>query len=136
MSMQTRLNYEMNRQLRRDSGLSLADYTILRALTEAPAERLRVSDLASEIGWERSRASHQLRRLFERGLVELVGSDDDGRATDAVASKAGRAAIDITAPGQAALVRRLFFDALPSELLEPLTKALEQIQENGRRNSM
>jgi hypothetical protein len=55
MAVQMQMNYEMNRQLQRDSELSLADYHVLNALTGAPDGRLRVSDLAALIGWERSR---------------------------------------------------------------------------------
>ena len=135
MSVQMRMNYEMNRQLQSDSDLSLADYHVLNALTDAPDGRLQVSDLAALIGWERSRASHQLRRLCERGLAERVPSEDDGRATDAVLTKAGRVAIEAAAPDHVALVRRLFFDPLPDELLAPLTAALEHVQVNINFNS-
>jgi DNA-binding MarR family transcriptional regulator len=135
MSVQLRMNYEMNRQLQSDSDLSLADYHVLNALTDAPGGRLQVSDLAALIGWERSRASHQLRRLCERGLTERVRSGDDGRATDAILTKAGREAIDAAAPGHVALVRSLFFDPLPDELLAPLTAALEHVQVNINLNS-
>jgi DNA-binding MarR family transcriptional regulator len=128
MSVQMRMNFEMNRQLQGDSDLSLADYHVLNALTEAPGGRLQVSDLAALIGWERSRASHQLRRLSERGLAERVRSGADGRATDAILTTAGRAAIDAAAPSHVALVRRLFFEPLPDELLAPLAAALEHIQ--------
>jgi DNA-binding MarR family transcriptional regulator len=127
MRVQMRMNYEMNRELQSDSDLSLADYHVLNALISAPAGRLQVSDLAALIGWERSRASHQLRRLCERGLAARVPSEDDGRATDAILTKAGRQAIDDAAPGHVALVRRLFFDPLPDELLAPLTAALEHV---------
>jgi hypothetical protein len=41
---------------------------------------------------------------------------------------AGREAIDAAAPGLVALVRQLFFDPLPDELLAPLTAALEHVQ--------
>jgi DNA-binding MarR family transcriptional regulator len=135
MSVQMRMNYEMNRQLQSDSDLSLADYHVLNALTDAPGGRLQVSDLAALIGWERSRASHQLRRLCERGLAERVPSEDDGRATDATLTEAGRETIDAAAPGHVALVRRLFFDPLPDELLAPLTAALEHVQVNINFNS-
>jgi DNA-binding MarR family transcriptional regulator len=135
MSVQMRMNYEMNRQLQSDSDLSLADYHVLNALTDAPGGRLQVSDQAALIGWERSRASHQLRRLCERGLAERVPSADDGRATDAILTKAGREAIDAAAPAHVALVRRLFFDPLPDELLAPLSAALEHVQVNISFNS-
>lgn len=135
MRVQMRLNYEMNRQLQSDSDLSLADYHVLNALTDAPGGRLQVSDLAALIGWERSRASHQLRRLCERGLAERIRSEDDARATDATLTKAGREAINQAAPGHVDLVRRMFFDPLPDELLAPLTEALEYIHVNINFNS-
>jgi hypothetical protein len=80
MRVQLRMNYEMNRELQVDSALSLADYHVLHALIDAPHGRLQVSDLAALIGCERSRASHQLRRLGMRGLVERVPSMNLARA--------------------------------------------------------
>ena len=41
MAVQMRMNYEMNRQLQSDSGLSLADYHVLNALTDAPDGHLQ-----------------------------------------------------------------------------------------------
>src|ERR1700736_4142097 len=93
MRVQLRMNYEINRQLQRDSGLSLADYHVLNALKCAPGHKLRITDLAAMIGWERSRASHHLRRLCERGLTKRIQSEDDGRATDAVLTKEGMNAV-------------------------------------------
>ncbi|HVQ48953.1 MAG TPA: MarR family winged helix-turn-helix transcriptional regulator [Mycobacterium sp.] len=135
MAVQMRLNYEMNRQLQSDSDLSLADYHVLNALTDAPKGRLQVSDLAALIGWERSRASHQLRRLCERGLAKRVPSGDDGRATDAILTTAGREAIAAAAPAHVALVRRMFIDPIPDELLPPLAAALEHVRVNINFNS-
>ena len=135
MCVQMRLNYEMNRQLQSDSDLSLADYHVLNALCDAPDGRLQVSDLAALIGWERSRASHQLRRLCARGLAERVPSGGDGRATDAILTAAGREATDAAAPGHVAFVRRMFFDPIPDELLAPLSAALEHVRVNVNFNS-
>src|SRR6201999_4181684 len=115
MRVQFQMNYEMNRQLQRDSELSLADYHVLCALSNASEHKLQVTDLADVIGWERSRLSHHLRRLCERGLTERVQSEYDGRVTNAVLTKQGLSAIVAAAPGHAMLVRRLFFDQLPDE---------------------
>jgi DNA-binding MarR family transcriptional regulator len=128
MRVQLRMNYEMNRQLQRDSGLSLADFHVLNALCSTPDQKPQVSDLAAFIGWERSRLSHHLRRLCDRGLTKRVQSEDDGRATDAVLTERGMNAVVEATPGHAALVRRLFFDALPDQLLSPFTAALEHIE--------
>jgi DNA-binding MarR family transcriptional regulator len=135
MSVQLRMNYEINRQLQRDSDLSLADYHVLNALSSAPDHTMQVSDLAAMIGWERSRASHHLRRLCERGLTKRLQSADDGRATDAVLTKKGMRAIEAAAPAHAMLVRKLFFDPLPEELVAPFTAALEHVQASLNLNS-
>jgi DNA-binding MarR family transcriptional regulator len=128
MRVQLRMNYEINRQLQRDSDLSLADYHVLNALSMAPDHTLQVTDLAAIIGWERSRVSHHLRRLSQRGLTKRVRSEDDGRATDAVLTRKGMNAMVEAAPGHARLVKKLFFEPLPDELVSPFTAALEHIQ--------
>jgi DNA-binding MarR family transcriptional regulator len=133
--VQLRMNYEMHRQLQADSGLSLSDYDILVALSNAPRARMRVADLAAQIGWERSRVSHQLRRMCERGLTERQPSPDDGRATHVWLTAAGRDAITQAAPGHVELVRRLFFDSIPDELVAPLTAALEHVNVTLNLNS-
>lgn len=135
MRVQLRMNYEMNRQLQAESGLSLADYDVLVALSGHRGDGMRVSDLAAHIGWERSRLSHQLRRMEERGLTERRSSVGDGRTTNVVLTARGRQAIDEAAPGHVDLVRRLFFDPLPENLLAPFTAALEHIHVNLNHNS-
>ena len=47
MSLQMRMNYEMNQRLQSHSDMSLADYHVLNALSEAPDGRLQISDLAA-----------------------------------------------------------------------------------------
>ncbi|KRD14215.1 MarR family transcriptional regulator [Mycobacterium sp. Root265] len=135
MRVQLRMNYEMNRQLQADSKLSLSDYDVLVALSGNRDQAMRISDLAAQIGWERSRLSHQLRRMEERGLTERRPSTEDGRTSNVVLTEQGRAAIAEAAPAHVDLVRSLFFDPLPDNLLAPLTAALEHIHVNLNLNS-
>lgn len=130
MHVQLRMNYEMNRQLMRDSGLSLADFEVLTALDGRPGGRMQITDLAAEIGWERSRVSHQLRRMCERGLTERRSSMVDRRATDAFLTDKGRSVISQATPAHRDLVRRLFFDPMPAESVSLLATALEHILAN------
>ena len=129
MRVLLRLTYEMNRQLQSDSDLSLPDFDVLNALADSPDERLQLTALAARLGWERSRLSHHLQRMSARGLVERAPSATDRRATDAVLTDAGRAAVDRAAGPHAAFVRRMFFDGLDPELLTPLRTALDQVHE-------
>lgn len=135
MRVQLRMTYEMNRQLQADSGLSLSDYDVLVALSDEDEEGMRVSDLAAQIGWERSRLSHQLRRMEQRGLTARRPSAEDGRTTIVVLTATGRRAIEDAAPGHVDRVRSLFFDPLPDNLLGPFTAALEHIHVNLNHNS-
>jgi DNA-binding MarR family transcriptional regulator len=127
MRVNLQLTYEMNHQLLANSELSLADYHVLSKLRQAPGRRLRISALAQETGWERSRASHQVRRMGERGLIAAKPAADDKRATEITVTDRGNAAFRHATRGHAALVRELFFSGISRDLLNPLTEALEQV---------
>lgn len=115
LTMTSRLEVEMNRQLQRDCGLSLADYDVLVALDEQPG--CRIGDLGAALGWEQSRLSHQLRRMVDGGLAERTGATDDRRAATVELTRDGRNALRTAAPGHAALVREVVFAGLrPADL--------------------
>jgi DNA-binding MarR family transcriptional regulator len=115
LTMTNVLQAEMNRQLQRDCGLSLADYDVLVAVDEQPG--CRISVLGERLGWEQSRLSHQLRRMGERLLVARTGAADDRRAATIELTRAGRAALTAAAPGHAALVREVVFAEMrPADL--------------------
>jgi DNA-binding MarR family transcriptional regulator len=128
--LQLRLAYEMNRQLLADSGMSLPDYDVLTALSAADAERMQITVLAAQIGWERSRVSHHVRRMSARGLVTCGLSAADRRVTEVTLTSQGRQALGEAAPGHVELVRRLFFGGLPAGLVGPLSEALESVYAN------
>jgi DNA-binding MarR family transcriptional regulator len=130
MRVQLRLTYEMNRELQADSNLSLPDYDVLNALRYAPGGRMRITALAAQIGWERSRLSHHVRRLENRELIESRQAPADRRATEITLTDRGWDEITRASGGHIELVRRLFFDGLPDELLEPLTVGLERVYDN------
>ena len=107
----------LHRELQADAGISLPDFEVLVQLSETPQGRLRVTDLARDLTWERSRVSHHVTRMERRGLVQRSECRDDGRGAWVVLTEQGRSAIERAAPGHAATVRRLIFDDLtPAEL--------------------
>ena len=128
--VQLRLAYEMNRQLLADSGLSLPDYDVLTALSVADGGRMQITVLAAQIGWERSRVSHHVRRMSARGLVTCTLSAADRRVTEVTLTGQGRQALGEAAPGHVDLVQRLFFGGLPAALVGPLSEALERVYAN------
>lgn len=127
MKVHLRLEYELNRQLRADSGISLADYHVLVALTSEPGGRMRVTDLAIRIGWERSRLSHHLKRMRDRGLVESGTAAADRRVTEVTLAEAGWAALRQAAPDHVGFVRRAFLDALEPGEQAQLTTLLDRV---------
>jgi DNA-binding MarR family transcriptional regulator len=128
--VQLRLAYEMNRQLLADSSMSLPDYDVLTALSVADGGRMQITVLAAQIGWERSRVSHHVRRMSARGLVSCGVSAADKRVTEVTLTARGRRVLKEAAPGHVDLVRRMFFGGLPDGLVGPLSQALECVYAN------
>jgi len=121
LRMTSQLNARMNRQLQDDYGISLADYDALVVLSEAPAARRRVFELADALAWEQSRVSHQLARMQRRGLVAREQCPTDARGAFVVLTETGRAAIERAAPAHVETVRQLVFDGLSRDQLAALT---------------
>ncbi len=115
--MQMRLEGELARQLASESGLSYPDYVVLVALTDRADGRMRLFELAGALGWEKSRLSHHVGRMADRGLVGKEKCDSDRRGSFVVVTPRGRSEIEAAAPGHVAAVRRLFVDRLtPAQL--------------------
>lgn len=125
--MQMRLERELARQLAADSGLSYPDYLVLVALTDLPDGRMRLFELGSFLGWEKSRLSHHVSRMEKRGLVEKEPCDDDRRGAFVVITTQGRAEIEAAAPGHLAAVRRLFIDHLDTRQLDQIADIAETV---------
>ena len=100
-----------------DTGLSTGDYTVLLALSEAEGNRMRSSEMAAHIGWERSRLSHHLGRMERRGLIRREKTAADSRGAEIVLEPAGMAAFRAATVPHLQAVRELFVDALSPEQL-------------------
>jgi DNA-binding MarR family transcriptional regulator len=125
--MQSRLLAQLQRQIQRESGLSGADYEVLVALSESPAGRLRAFELGRLTQWEKSRLSHHLTRMEQRGLVARETCVADTRYADIVLTDAGRAAIEGAAPRHVEHVRTWFIDAMTPDQLDQFGKACDAI---------
>lgn len=111
-----------------EHGLSPADYALLVPLSEAPDGVLRVRDLGLAAAWDRSRLSHQLRRMTTRGLVARFSCETDARGTMVRLEPAGRRAIEAAAPGHVATVRRHFIDLLEPNEVGTLATIFSRLQ--------
>lgn len=130
MQVYHRLEYEMNRQLQTDSGVSLGDYTVMNSISQAPQGRTQLTALATVIGWERSRLSHHLVRMERRGLVQRIPSATDRRSTDVELSAAGWNLLREAAPLHAEWVRQAFFEDLEPDQERALGATLAAVYES------
>lgn len=113
-----RLAERLNRDLQRTHGMSLGDYAILVALSEAPDRRIRMSILAEETQSSKSRLSHAISRLEEEGLVTREICDTDRRGWFASLTEKGYERLKQAAPDHVESVRRHLLDAFtPEEFL-------------------
>ncbi|MGY1640137.1 MarR family winged helix-turn-helix transcriptional regulator [Geodermatophilus sp. SYSU D00703] len=112
------LQDRLDRELTRETGISHAYYEILVALSEAEDRRLRMSELADRCLSSRSRLSHAVARLEERGWVRRQVCAEDGRGQLAVLTDEGFAALEAAARVHVAGVRAHLFDQLTPEQVE------------------
>lgn len=116
----TKLVFDLiDRQLQRDADMPHAYWEILVRLSEVPDRRMRMSELADITRSSRSRLSHAVARLEERGWIERENCETDRRGLFAVLTEAGHAALAAAAPGHAEFVRSVLVDRLdPASLTE------------------
>lgn len=107
-----RLPAELDRQLRRDSGISHFDYQVLSGLSEAPGRTLRMSTLAARCEGSLPRLSQVVTRLERSGWVRRAPDPADGRYTLAELTDDGWEKVVEAAPGHVEAVRSLVFDSL------------------------
>ncbi|QPC81344.1 MarR family transcriptional regulator [Phototrophicus methaneseepsis] len=124
--MRTRLTGRLNRELAQQTGLSEADYEILTALIESP-EPLRALALRCGLEWEKSRLSHQLRRMETRGLLTREECIEDNRGTVIHVTAAGRELAEQAKQVYDEAVQRFVIDVLTPNQLEVLGTIAETL---------
>ncbi|HEY4384891.1 MAG TPA: MarR family transcriptional regulator [Ktedonobacteraceae bacterium] len=131
--MRVRLTERLNRELARKTGLSEADFEILTALTESPDEPVRALALRCGLEWEKSRLSHQLRRMEARGLITREECAEDNRGSIIRVTDAGRKLAAEARPHYEQAVRRYVTNVLTTEQMEALgiiaEAVLKQLEE-------
>jgi DNA-binding MarR family transcriptional regulator len=117
----------LDRQLQRSADMPHAYYEIVVRLSEAPDRSLRMSELADLTLSSRSRLSHAIARLEERGWVARVNCETDRRGQLATLTDAGFAVLAAAAPDHVETVRKYVIDALTPDQLEQLAVISETI---------
>lgn len=119
---------QLDRELSRDAKIGHGYYEILVRLSEAPGRTLRMSQLADSSQSSRSRLSHAVDRLSERGWVERQSCPTDKRGALATLTDEGFAALAAAAPGHVAGVRKHLFDQLSPEQVVQLGQISDQVR--------
>jgi len=110
----------------RQHGLVHIEYAVLAVLSDRP-RGMRLCDLARTQNMSASRLSHRMRKLVHRGLVDISGSDADGRVSIAMITDSGRRLIRTIAPRHVRDVRRMLFEGLDPDQTVALADALATV---------
>ncbi|MEU4822182.1 MarR family winged helix-turn-helix transcriptional regulator [Actinomadura citrea] len=126
------IDHEIERQLKRDGGLSHPEFEVLVRLRSAEGNRLRMSDLAREVMVSKSRLTYQVTQLERAGFVKRTACESDRRSVWAELTDEGAAALGRARPGHRRVVREVFVEVLAPEEIELLGDALGRVAERLR----
>jgi len=102
------------------TGLSGSEFAVLSRLASLGRGEMRQQDLATVMSWEKSRLSHQLTRMEDRGFLERRRGD--GKTVIVVLTKQGREKLDEARPVHADSVRRNLLSRLSKGQTETLVR--------------
>ena len=117
----------LDRQLQKESQLSLLEYYVLAGLSERASGSARLNEISFLTNAELSRVSHLVTRMEKRGLLRRRPDPEDGRSTNAVLTEEGREHVRNAAPGHVAAVRQLVFDGLGDDGREELGRTVDRL---------
>jgi DNA-binding MarR family transcriptional regulator len=119
---------ELDRDLQSTCGISKAEFSVLVTLDRSPGKKLRVSELAEALDWDKGRVAHQLTRMERRGLVErVIGDTGTERRAGVRLTRDGRSTYRKALRGHAANVRRYFLETLTPEQHDTMHAWTQQI---------
>lgn len=119
--MHFQLTARLNRELAGQTGLSYPDFLVLAVVRDRPDGRMRAFALGNELGWEKSRVSHHVARMAERGLVKRERCATDHRGAFVVITTKGRKAIEAAWPLHVGNVHRHFLDLVTTAELRMMS---------------
>jgi DNA-binding MarR family transcriptional regulator len=122
----TRLWEQVEAQMRRDTGLTMARYDVLAHL-DMSGGRLGLTDLACSILLSQSGLSKLLDRMEAAGLVRRDPDPRDGRAAFAAITPQGRSVVRKARQGHHEFLRQAFAQALDDDDLADLARIMDRI---------
>lgn len=129
LAARTKLMRTVEDSLLLSSELSSPEYAVLVALSEADDQNMRLRELCSYLGWDRSRTSHQITRMEKRELVTKEKSPGDGRGVLVRLTDNGMERLERAVPDHVETVRRAVFDHLDPDDMPAIRRFFEGIME-------
>ena len=126
LSAQASLMRQLDTDLVKETGVSLADFDVLAQLALAGGS-LRMTDLAQRALISRSGMTRRVARLVGEGLVRRTGAETDARGVVVALTEAGLERLAETAPVHLRGVGELFIGRLDDEELDVLERALAKV---------
>jgi DNA-binding MarR family transcriptional regulator len=120
---------QLDRELRRRTGLPLAWYDVLLELRGTPHHSLTMSELGDRVVLSRSRVSRVVDELVAEGLVTREANPADARSAYAVLSAAGEQRFLEAAPVYVSGIEQGFAAGLSEAELRAITTALHRVRE-------
>ncbi len=125
----TRLLAQLDDEIKNAHNERLTDFDVLSNLSEAPDGVLRMSELADQTLFSRSRLTYTVSNLELRGLVSRSPDRLDGRGVVATLTTKGRNLHKKLAVTHVAGIRRHFLDRMTADQQTALTDALTGIRD-------
>ena len=112
LEVHARVTHALDAQMRTEHGLPVSSYEVLMFLADAPAHRLRMSEIADRVLLSRSGLTRLVDRLVELGYVTRCAVERDGRGAYAELTDAGLEKLEAARRTHREGVRRCFLERL------------------------
>jgi DNA-binding MarR family transcriptional regulator len=109
----------VGRDIAEATGLSGSDFGVLSRLAGTGQGEMRQQALAQLMGWEKSRLSHQLTRMQDRGLIRRQSRDG---AVLIALTKFGKEKLGEALPVRAESVKRHFLSRLSQDQINTIVR--------------
>src|SRR3712207_2537559 len=125
---QTLVVRALEKMMKQEFGLPLADYEVLARLAEVPeGERVRMQELARKVLLSKSGLSQLFTKLERRGLVERRGDPENLRVTYATMTAEGREALERARPAFRGEIEERFAGHLDEEEIRMIRRAMRKV---------
>ncbi|CAJ61244.1 MULTISPECIES: MarR family winged helix-turn-helix transcriptional regulator [Frankia] len=109
------------------AGIAMTDFAVLIVLAEAPGQRLRMADLAWQVGLTPSRITRVVDGLRTRDLVTKGRDPGDARSNVAALTATGRIAAREAQPHYVASVRHRILTHIPPETMAATIEGISRV---------